>query len=132
MQYRMSAAGLILIFTAVLAAGPAESAPRPPGVAIVAGPPNEFTFQPNQVTVQAGQPVTITLVNKGKLDHDLFIEALGVKLPPMGKNPKDHPMLAPSKSVTLTFTPAKKGTFEFICTVPGHKEAGMKGVIVVK
>lgn len=132
MRHRMSVAGLLLMFTAVLTAGPAETAPKAQLVTIIAGPPTEFTFQPSQVTLQAGQPVTITLTNKGTLDHDLVIEALGIKLPPMSKNPKDHPMLAPSKSVTLTFTPVKKGTFEFICTVPGHKEAGMKGVIVVR
>jgi uncharacterized cupredoxin-like copper-binding protein len=131
MRHRMSAVGLFLVITATLAASPAETAPKGASVQIIAGPPNEFTFQPSQVTVQAGQPVTITLVNKGSLEHDLHIEALGVKLP-VGKTPKDHPLLAPSKSVTLTFTPTKKGTFEFVCTVPGHKEAGMKGVIVVR
>jgi uncharacterized cupredoxin-like copper-binding protein len=33
---------------------------------------------------------------------------------------------------TLEFTPTKPGTYEFICTVPGHKEAGMVGALIVK
>lgn len=42
----------------------------------------------------------------------------------------------PGKKVTLTFTPSKKGTFEFGCHLPtggaNHYTAGMRGVLVVK
>ena len=37
----------------------------------------------------------------------------------------------PGQTVTLEFTPTAKGTFEYVCTIPGHKEAGMKGTITV-
>jgi len=33
---------------------------------------------------------------------------------------------------TMEFTPTKPGTHEFFCAVPGHKDAGMKGTLVVK
>lgn len=33
---------------------------------------------------------------------------------------------------SITFTPIEKGTYEFLCTVPGHKELGMVGKIIVK
>jgi uncharacterized cupredoxin-like copper-binding protein len=31
------------------------------------------------------------------------------------------------KSGTLTFTPSESGTFDFYCTIPGHRDLGMKG-----
>jgi uncharacterized cupredoxin-like copper-binding protein len=31
----------------------------------------------------------------------------------------------------LEFTPTAAGTYEFWCTVPGHKEAGMIGKLIV-
>ena len=37
----------------------------------------------------------------------------------------------PGQTVTLDFTPTAKGTYEYVCTIPGHKEAGMKGTITV-
>jgi uncharacterized cupredoxin-like copper-binding protein len=39
--------------------------------------------------------------------------------------------LAPGESATLTVVINKKGQFEYLCTVPGHAHAGMKGVIGV-
>lgn len=42
------------------------------------------------------------------------------------------PMLNPGEEVTFTFQPPGSGTYEFICTFPGHYVAGMKGVLVVE
>lgn len=36
------------------------------------------------------------------------------------------------RSAVITFTPKKKGTFEYGCHVEGHYEAGMKGTLTVK
>ena len=40
-------------------------------------------------------------------------------------------MLAPGSSATLKVVFAK-GKFAYLCTVPGHAAAGMKGVLTVK
>jgi uncharacterized cupredoxin-like copper-binding protein len=37
----------------------------------------------------------------------------------------------PGQTTTLEFTPTAPGTYEYICTIPGHKEAGMKGTLTV-
>jgi uncharacterized cupredoxin-like copper-binding protein len=42
------------------------------------------------------------------------------------------PMLNPGDEVTFTFQPPGPGTYEFICTFPGHYLAGMRGVLVVE
>jgi uncharacterized cupredoxin-like copper-binding protein len=116
--------GLILAVGVVLAAGLSGLAsPQPQLVRLAAGSPqNEFTFTPREVVASVGLPVTVTVANGGRVDHDFRIEAIDVKIPPV----------APGKSASTTFTPARKGPLEFFCTVPGHKEVGMKGILLVK
>ena len=62
---------------------------------------------------------TITVVNKGQASHDLRIA---------GKKTK---ILNPGQRATLKVT-LKKGTYAYLCTVPGHAALGMKGKLVVK
>jgi uncharacterized cupredoxin-like copper-binding protein len=87
-------------------------------VKVTAGKPTEFHFVLSKMSVPAGA-VTFTIANKGKLAHDFKIG---------GKTSK---MVQPGKSVTLKVT-LKKGKNKYLCTVPGHAAAGMKGTLVVK
>ncbi len=81
---------------------------------------SEFRFDPNTITAKVGQPVRVLVTNTGALEHTFTINDLGVDEPtPIGQ------------TITVEFTPTKSGTFELICTVPGHKEAGMVGTVVV-
>ena len=82
----------------------------------------EFAFTPSTINVKMGQPVTITFKNAGKFSHNLTIAGLNVatKTIPAGQ------------SDSVTFTPAKAGSFSFVCTVDSHADKGMKGTIVVK
>ena len=101
-----------------------QPAPKVQAVQILAGSTeNEFVFTPRGVTVLAEQPVRLTVMNKGKVDHDFHIEALGVTI---------RSLIPSGKSATLDFTPTKRGSFEFFCQVSGHKEAGMKGAFIVR
>lgn len=46
------------------------------------------------------------------------------------KNPNLY-LHAPAEEQTeLAYTPTQTGTYEFYCTVPGHKEKGMVGLII--
>jgi len=63
--------------------------------------------------------VTFTLVNKGKLGHDFKIGG------------KKTAVIAPGKTAKLTVT-LKAGKAAYLCTVPGHAAAGMKGTLNVK
>ncbi len=47
-------------------------------------------------------------------------------------NGKVTPLLQPGKSAKLTVKFAKAGTYPYLCTVPGHAAAGMKGVFTVR
>ena len=40
---------------------------------------------------------------------------------------RESALLTPRKSASLTIAFKKAGSFEYLCTVPGHAAAGMKG-----
>lgn len=119
----------------------------------------EFKFTPAKVTLRAGVPAEIVLVNKGKVEHEFMVYDV-----PKGKVSdwdeyimdttyfKDigevegefggigavagtrifEVEVKPGRRAELKFTPKKTGTFEIGCHVEGHYEGGMKGTLVVK
>lgn len=84
----------------------------------------EFKWKPNVVTVQRDQRVRFRVVNKGAIEHT-FVSA-----PARIPETKEIP---PGGQVTVEWkAPSRPGSLEFWCGVPGHREAGMVGKIVVK
>ena len=67
-----------------------------------------------------GEAVNLTLVNAGDLRHDLVIPDLGVRL-----------AVAPGRQATTGIEINEAGTYRFLCSYPGHAEAGMTGVLTV-
>jgi uncharacterized cupredoxin-like copper-binding protein len=78
----------------------------------------EFKFKLSRKTVPVGV-VVFKVVNKGKIKHDFKIHG------------KKTPLIKPGKSATLKVVFSKKGRYAYLCTVPGHAAAGMKGVLAV-
>jgi uncharacterized cupredoxin-like copper-binding protein len=77
----------------------------------------EFKFRLSKSSVPHGK-VVFTLVNNGKLAHDFWIAG------------KTSPLVQPGKSAKLVVT-LSAGTLRYLCTVPGHSAAGMKGTLEV-
>lgn len=48
-----------------------------------------------------------------------------------GSAPSVHVAAMPRQQGEVTFTPDKAGRYTVVCTVPGHKEAGMMGMLSV-
>lgn len=141
---RHRSAILAVVFTLLLAAcGRSQSTVSAPQALSVAA--KKFMFAPAALTVQAGQPVTISLQNTGAVEHDWSVREIEISGEPtssgdatsghmmggMGDEPKLHVAAAIDGKGTLTFTPSKPGTYEYYCTVAGHKEAGMVGTLTV-
>ncbi len=82
----------------------------------------EFSFEPDHLTVEHGQTVVIVFHNKGVLSHNLSIDGLGVKTK----------TIYPDETDKVVFTPEKSGKYPFRCAVPGHTEAGMRGILIVR
>ena len=103
----------------------------------------EFGFEPNTITVTAGEPVKLTLVNNGAVEHDFVVEVIpvkdvsteGMEMDHMSGDHAEydlHTATAAGATSTLSFTATTPGTYKIICSVPGHKEAGMTGELIVK
>lgn len=80
-----------------------------------------FYFVPNKITVNKGDKVTFVFTNAGGV-HDLYIDELGVKTP----------VIKTAETATAKFTASKTGSFVYYCSLPGHREKGMWGTLVVQ
>jgi len=80
----------------------------------------EFFFKLSTKSAATPRKVTFVFKNTGHILHDFSI------------NGKKTPLTSPGKTATLAVTFKKKGKFTYICTVPGHAAAGMKGVFTVR
>jgi uncharacterized cupredoxin-like copper-binding protein len=80
----------------------------------------EFFFKLSTKSIPKPGKVTFVVKNTGTVRHDFKI------------NGKKTPLIAPGKTAHLVVTFAKKGKFPYLCTVPGHAAAGMKGTFTVR
>ena len=97
-------------------------------------------FSPAIWEAQAGEPIRIILVNKGKVDHELVIGtekeivAHAKEMASPGAKGHHHTneiSAKPGQQAELVWTFKKPGQYAMACFEPGHYEAGMKGVINV-
>ena len=108
---------LVALATAVAAMGRPAALPKTT-VAVTSGKPTEFKFTLNKKTIKLGTGV-FKVTNKGTIAHDFKIA---------GKKTKS---LATGKTQTITVLFKKKGKYAYLCTLPGHAAAGMKGTFTV-
>ncbi len=91
-----------------------ESAPAEVAVEL-----SEFAIEPTDITVAAGGSLQVS--NIGSADHDLAVVDTEVATP----------MLAGGEDATLPLDGLEPGTYDLLCTVPGHDSSGMTGTLTV-
>jgi len=98
---------------------------------------NDFAFTPNQFSIPAGEQITLHATHNGLVEHDFVIMKLGTDV---GGHFDDEDLanvywqvrIQPGASLTATFTvPNEPGTYQIVCAMPGHVEAGMVGTLEV-
>ncbi|MGI8716151.1 MAG: plastocyanin/azurin family copper-binding protein [Solirubrobacteraceae bacterium] len=104
------------------AASAAPSSGASSKLAIAANPTGMLMFNKTGLTAKAGT-VTIAFTNKSSLGHNLTIKSSSGST--MGATPT---FSGGTKRLTLKLKP---GTYSYLCTVPGHAAAGMKGTLTV-
>ncbi len=100
-----------------------------------------MAFAPDRVEVKRGEQIRFVIKNAGELKHEFMLATLKEnakhgklmeKFPDMEHADPNGKTLEAGKSAEMLWKFTKAGTFEFACLVPGHHQAGMHGLVVVK
>lgn len=94
-------------------------------------------FEPTELTVPAGKPVTFTLRNEDPIAHEWIVGTEAVHQghrtgtePFHNTRPTELTILAyESRQTTITFD--EPGEYKYICHLPGHEAYGMVGTLHV-
>lgn len=137
---------LMMVVLAACSTAAEPTAVPPVELTLVA---TDIAYDTNRFEVTAGRPVRLTMRNEGVLEHDFSImkmphtgevmtigmemegEDMDHDMSNMTEEPDIHVAAPQAMQNTIEFTPSEPGEYEFQCTVSGHKEAGMTGVLVV-
>jgi uncharacterized cupredoxin-like copper-binding protein len=133
----LSATALALCFSAILPAGvmasntskTARSVVKTTTITVTAGKPSELGFKLSKFSAIPAGTVIFKVKNAGKIPHSFEICSKPSSGTANKCTGKTTPLLQPGKSATLTVKFTKTGKYEYLCTVPGHAGAGMKGLI---
>jgi plastocyanin len=103
---------------------PPTSAPAAAGgstvhLSAVAG---KLAFNVKKLSAKTGT-VTLSMANPSSFQHGVAIEGNGVD--------KDGKIVGQGGTSTVTLK-LKPGTYTFYCPVPGHRQAGMQGMLIVQ
>jgi azurin len=112
----------------------------------------EWQFTQSALEAAAGEEIALSFKNNAKMTpHNLVLVSGGDDIAlavntagasagaAMGYIPSDPRIIAHTTGLvkgghaeTITFSAPAAGTYTYICTVPGHLELGMKGILIVK
>jgi len=102
---------------------------------------DDMHFDPARIEVKAGETVRFFVINKGQMPHEMMIgtaEQLDEhaemmrSMPDMQHHGPNQIRLAPGQRGGIVWKFDQPGTYAFACLIPGHKEAGMVGKVVVQ
>ncbi|MCO5337023.1 MULTISPECIES: cupredoxin domain-containing protein [Delftia] len=101
---------------------------------------DNMRFTPSNIQVKQGETVRFIVKNAGQVKHELslgtekeLLEHLEQmkKFPDMEHDEPSKTTLQPGKQGEIVWQFTKAGAVNFACLMPGHYEAGMKGVVQV-
>lgn len=88
----------------------------------LAASPDAIAYDTTDLSAEAGE-VTIDFTNPSALQHDVAVEKDGEEIA------KTDTISEGEDSLSTELEP---GSYTFLCTVPGHAEAGMEGTLTVR
>ena len=108
---------------------------------------DQLKFQPARLTVKAGERVKIRLDNsKSMVIHDLTIDEIPASdvqarnaaahgheaaLAASATKASVHVAADAGRTAFVEFIADRPGTYAFYCSVTGHRQGGMEGIIIV-
>jgi azurin len=146
-----------VLLSAVIPATSLSAAPAPEDVKTVLITANDtLKFSVTRIEVQAGQRIHIQLKNTGSMPKEVMghnwillkagtdistyattaLSAKNESYQPRalaGEVLASIPLLGPRQTGEVTFeAPATPGSYPYLCSFPGHFQAGMQGLLIVK
>jgi len=96
----------------------------------------DFSFEPNSWTVLADTEFDVTMINEGFNLHEWTVLPVGERITTEAEFDIDDIALnlddvGAGESVTRTFMLDAPGTYQVICKINGHFDAGMEGELTV-
>jgi uncharacterized cupredoxin-like copper-binding protein len=97
-------------------------------------------FEPDAIHIENGSVVRFVINNSGALDHEFFLGSFDEiskhqqwmrKYPEMEHADENAVAIPSGAKRGLVWEFSSIANLEFVCLVPGHREAGMFGVIMV-
>ena len=97
-------------------------------------------FEPDAIHIEKGSVVRFVIKNDGALDHEFFLGSFDEiaehlqwmqQYPDMEHNDPNAVAVSHGTTATLDWKFSSKTNLEFVCLIPGHREAGMWGVIMI-
>jgi uncharacterized cupredoxin-like copper-binding protein len=120
--------------------GNAKKPARVIEVAMIEGD-GKMLYVPDRIEVRRGEQIRFVLKNNGELDHEFLLATtkenlkhaeVMKKYPDMEHDDPNGKRLAPKGTSEILWRFTKRGEFEYGCLIPGHREAGMVGKVIVK
>jgi uncharacterized cupredoxin-like copper-binding protein len=132
---------LAVLFTGSAPAAPVRAAAvhhsatvRSTVITVVAGKPSELAFKLSKTSMVPVGTITFKVTNMGVAFHNFKVCTIPVPSAAGAQNAcfgKSTPTLKHGQSATITVPISLAGKYEFLCTIPGHASAGMKGLLGV-
>ncbi len=98
--------------------GGEQAAAAPASVAVTL---SDFKITPADIQVPAGAPVTFSVSNAGSMPHTFAVKTPDQTL--------DTGPIDAGASATLQVPALEEGTYDALCTIPGHDQLGMTATV---
>src|SRR3954453_6931359 len=121
-----AAIGIVLVATACTASSGSPSAATVDAASAstyAVSLSDELKITPAMIDAPASTPLTFTVTIDGKGQHSFAVQAPGQTY--------ETAMLDGGATATLDVPGLAAGSYTYLCTVPGHADAGMKGMLMV-
>ncbi len=129
---------------ALVACGSDDSSDLPDaGVRDVTVMMRDIAFEPTAIEMRRGETVRLNFENGGALPHDFSIDSMPMGRMEMtggmtgnghgghGSEAAMHMALAAGERGMIEFEATEPGEYVFYCNEPGHRDAGMHGILRV-
>lgn len=95
----------------------------------------DIAYSAEELRAPAGSVFAIEFRNRGVIEHDFTIDTFTGDASAFALADEEYDvrvLLDRGESATLLLLVPQAGTIDFYCTIPGHREVGMEGTLVIE